>query len=362
VSPRFAAVLAAALLAGALPAEATYIDTLYPLQQFIEESEVIAEGVVEKTDLKKGIATVRVTRSIKGRCHYEVVRMNMGVGQEWHPNVVFPHLVTGAPAVIFYNAERRAEIYVNRFFLQFSGDSGAPADKAWWSFTHIEVHCNRTFNGTTEELARLLLDVQAGKVKAPPADAKAPVITKESMLSLPVWGKPVDADKLPAPFVRRDPTKARKARDAEIPQGLAKGLGVQYYEGTWDALPDFTALKPSATGIADQVDLSKRRRDEQYALRFTGYLDIPRDGIYHFHVTSDDGAKIYIGPDEVVTNDGCHGPQEASGEAALKAGKHPFTLVYFQNGGGATLELQWEGPDLPKQKVPAAALSHLPAP
>ena len=49
-------------------------------------------------------------------------------------------------------------------------------------------------------------------------------------------------------------------------------------------------------------------------------------------------------------------------EEALKAGKHPFTLIYFQNGGGATLELQWEGPDLPKQKVPAAALSHLPSP
>jgi hypothetical protein len=63
-----------------------------------------------------------------------------------------------------------------------------------------------------------------------------------------------------------------------------------------------------------------------------------------------------------VSNDGCHAPQEASGETALKAGKHPFILVYFQNGGGATLELQWEGPDLPKQKVPAAALSHLSAP
>jgi hypothetical protein len=362
VSRRHAAVLAAALLAGSLPAEATYIDTLYPLQQFIAESEVIAEGVVEKADSKKGICTVRITRSIKGRCHYEVVKMNIGAGQEWHPDVVFPHLVAGAPAVIFYNAERRAEIYLNRFFLQFSGDSGAPVDKAWWTFTHIEVHCNRTFNGTTEELARLLLDVQAGKVKPPPADPKAPAITRESMTSLPVWGKPVDPEKLPPPFVRRDPTKPRKARDAENPLGLAKGLAYQYYEGAWDALPDFAALKPAASGVAEGVDLSKRKRDEQYALRFAGYLDIPRDGVYHFHVNSDDGSKLLIGTDEVVTNDGCHAPQEASGEAALKAGKHSFTLIYFQNGGGATLELQWEGPDLPKQKVPAAAFSHLPAP
>jgi hypothetical protein len=362
VSRRFAAVLTAALLAGALPAEATYIDTLYPLQQFIAESEVIAEGVVEKTDTTKGICTVRITRSIKGKCHYETVRMNIGAGQEWHPGVVFPHLVKGAPAVIFYNADRRAEIYVNRFFLQFMGDAGVPPEKSWWTFTHIEVHCNRTFNGTTEELAQLLIDVQAGKVKPPPADAKAPVITREAMTSLPVWGKPVDLEKLPAPFVRRDPAKPRKARDPENPQGLARGLGFQYYEGTWEALPDFAALKPATTGVAEQVDLSKRKREEQFALRFTGYIDIPREGVYHFHVNSDDGAKVLIGADEVVTNDGCHAPQEASGEAALKAGKHPFTLIYFQNGGGATLELRWEGPDLPKQKVPAAALSHLPTP
>jgi len=358
----FAATLAAALFAGAFPVEATYIDTLYPLQQFIAESEVIAEGVIEKTDAKKGICFVRVTKSIKGRCHYDLIRMNIGVGQEWHPDIVFPHLVTGAPAVIFYNAERRAEIYLNRFFLQFSGDSGQAADKAWWSFTHIEVHCNRTFNGTTEELAKLLLDVQAGKVKPPPADPKAPVITKESMKSLPVWGQPVDADKLPAPFVRHDPTKPRKMREAETPHGLAKGLAFQYYEGAWDALPDFAALKPAATGVAEQVDLSKRKRDEQYALRFTGYIDIPREGAYHFHVNSDDGAKVSIGAEDVVLNDGCHAPQEASGEIGLRAGKHSITLVYFQNGGGATLEFFWEGPDLPKQKVPAAALSHLPAP
>lgn len=353
----FAAVLAAPLLAGA-----TYIDALYPLQQFIAESEVIAEGVVEKADPKKGIATVRITKSIKGRCHYEIVRMNIGVGQEWHPEVVFPHLVEGAPAVLFYNADRRAEIYLNRFFLQFSGDSGQSADKAWWSFTHIEVHCNRTFNGTAEELARLLQEVQAGKVKPPPADPRAPVITKDAMKALPVWGQPVDPAKLPAPFVRRDPMKPRKARDPENPQGLAKGLAFRYYEGTWEALPEFGTLKPVATGVAEQVDLSKRRRDEQYGLRFTGYLDIPREGVYRFHVNSDDGSKVYIGADEVVSNDGCHAPQEVSGEIALKAGRHPITLEYFQNGGGATLEFTWEGPDLPKQKVPRAALAHIPAP
>jgi hypothetical protein len=353
----------ALVLLTALSAEGSaYIDALYPLQQFIDESEVIAEGVVEKTDPKKGISVVRVTKSIKGKCPYDLVRLNLGVGQEWHPEVVMPHLVVGAPAVIFYNAERRAEIYVNRFFLQLAGDSAQPADKAWWSFTHVEVHCTRTFNGTTEELSKILADVQAGKAKPPPADPKAPPITKESLKALPVWGQAVDAEKLPAPFVRRDPTRPRKLRAPENPQGVEKGLSFQYFEGIWDRMPDFDALKPAATGVSEQFDLSKRKREEQYGMRFTGFIDIPRDGAWRFHTSSDDGTRLRIGNEEVVTNDGVHAPKEESGEITLKAGRHSITLLYFQSGGSAGLEVFWEGPDLPKQKVPAAALTHTPVP
>lgn len=358
----FAVVAAAVLLAGIAPPGEAYIDALYPLQQFIDESEVIAEGVVEKTDAKKGVCFVRVTKSIKGKCSYDLVRLNLGVGQEWHPEVVLPHMVVGAPTVIFYNAERRAEIYVNRFFLQLSGDAGQPPDKAWWSFTHVEVHCTRTFNGTTEELSKILVDVQAGKAKPPPADPKAPAITKESLQALPVWGKPVDPDKLPAPFVRRDPTKPRKSRAPENPQGVEKGLAFQYFEGTWDTLPDFDALKPAARGVSEQFDLSKRKRDDQYGLRFSGFIDIPREGAWRFHTRSDDGSRLRIGNEEVVTNDGIHAPKEESGEITLKAGRHAITVLYFQNGGPAILDVLWEGPDLPKQKVPAAALTHTPAP
>jgi len=76
---RSSVLLAAAVLAGTVPA-AAYIETLYPLQQFIAESEVIAEGVVEKVDAKRSLCTVRITKSIKGKCHYELVRLNIGAG------------------------------------------------------------------------------------------------------------------------------------------------------------------------------------------------------------------------------------------------------------------------------------------
>ena len=80
------------------------------------------------------------------------------------------------------------------------------------------------------------------------------------------------------------------------------------------------------------------------------------------YTVSDDGTRLRIGNEEVVTNDGVHGAKEASGEIALRAGRHAITLLYFQGGGPASLDVLWEGPDLPKQKVPGAALTHIPAP
>jgi len=357
---RSSVLLAAAVLAGTVPA-AAYIETLYPLQQFIAESEVIAEGVVEKVDAKRSLCTVRITKSIKGKCHYELVRLNIGAGQEWHPDAVMPHLVAGAPAVIFYNAERRAEIYVNRFFLQLSGDAGQPPEKAWWSFNHIEVHCNRTYNGTAEELSKLLCDIQAGKAKPPAADPKAPPITKDAFRALPVWGQAVDPEKLPAPFVRHNAARPRKSRDPENPPGLEKGVAFQYFEGTWEGISDFDGLKPAASGVAEQFDLSKRKRDEQYGLRFSGFLDIPREGAYRFTLRSDDDSKLMIGTEVVVAHEG-RASRESTGEFLLKAGKHAVVVLFVQKAGAAALEVLWEGPDLPKQRVPAAALSHLPAP
>lgn len=359
---RIRLLVALILLAGAVPAHARYIESLYPLQQFIVESDVIAEGAVEKTDALRGLCTVRISRSIKGRCHFEVFRINLGTGQEWHPEIVLPHLVVGAPAVIFYNAERRAEMYVNRFFLQLSGDPTQPPEKSWWTFTHIEVHCNRTYNGTTEELSRLLRDIQRGKAKAPPADPKLPAITKESLKALPLWGQPVGPGALPEPFVRHELASPRSSREPENPPGLVKGLDYQYFEGSWDELPDFGALKPIAAGIIDRFDLTVRKRADRYGLRFTGFIEIPREGIYHFYTLSHEGSKLLIGKEEIVSNDATHPPRESSGDSALKAGRHAITLLYFQNQGESLLDVYWEGPDLPKRKIPSAAFFHSPTP
>ncbi|HEV2481078.1 MAG TPA: glycoside hydrolase family 97 catalytic domain-containing protein [Puia sp.] len=137
--------------------------------------------------------------------------------------------------------------------------------------------------------------------------------------------------------------------------GGVQGLRYAYYEGKWDSMPAFGRLTPMKFGsVLSPVLDSIATRPDEYGLRFTGWITIPETGVYTFYTVSDDGSELYIGDQKVVDNDGCHGDLERSGERALMAGKHRFTLDYFQNSSGQTLQVFIKGPHLEKQAIPAA--------
>lgn len=144
-------------------------------------------------------------------------------------------------------------------------------------------------------------------------------------------------------------------RDPENPANATGGLDYACYEGAWNALPDFNSMTPARSGTAGSIDLSVRHRDEQFGLRYQGYIDVPTDGTYTFYTNSDDGSKLYIGTTEVVNNDGNHAPAEKSGTIGLKAGKHALTVIYYENGGGEALSVSYSGPGIGKQTIPASA-------
>src|SRR5688572_7960082 len=89
-----------------------YIEALMPLKNVMKEATVIAEGVIEKVDPQKKIATLKVARTLKGKCTYEYIKMNCGAGKFWHSEVIMRHMVVGAPGIIFYNDARQAEMYL----------------------------------------------------------------------------------------------------------------------------------------------------------------------------------------------------------------------------------------------------------
>ena len=144
------------------------------------------------------------------------------------------------------------------------------------------------------------------------------------------------------------------------------GLTVSYYEiAAVETMPEYTSLKPYKSDVVSNLNVpastnpyEKSGRVLKVGAVYTGYIEVPADGLYTFNSQSDDGSIIYIGEQKIVDNDGIHGMEEAVGVAALKKGKHPIKVEYFQNGGESGLILQYEGPELVKQIIPSSAFSH----
>jgi glucose/arabinose dehydrogenase len=150
---------------------------------------------------------------------------------------------------------------------------------------------------------------------------------------------------------------AQYMRAADSPSNLSAGLDYAYYEGNYLALPNFGSLTPVKTGKSAAFSLSPANRADNFAFRFTGYLQVPTDGRYTFYTSSDDGSKLYIGGTQVVDNDGLHGTQERSGSIFLQAGRHPIEVTFFESAGDQVLTVSYEGPGIGKQAIPASALS-----
>jgi hypothetical protein len=338
-----------------------YIDAMScPLAQFNNTFKVIAEAVVEKVDPDKKIAILKLGNPLRGKVDYTHLRLNVGAGPGWAPEVLMRHLPPGAPVIVWYywGEGPKAAVYVNRFFCEFylnPGDAPQEPGKAWWHLNAIATLYNRTYNGPVEELVPLLKEMLAGRSPGPGVEEKRPPITRESLAALPVGKQPVDPRKLPLPFRPRTIAHVGPPRPADSPGPLVNGLTVQVFEGLWEALPDFGKLAPVKSGPCAAIGLVEQGRDARYALRFSGFLDVPKDGSYTFTMVSNDGAKLSIGDAEVVDNDHFKGVVESSGEIALKAGKHAFQVTYYQNGGFQVLQASWEAPGLPRQPIPPAA-------
>ena len=132
-----------------------------------------------------------------------------------------------------------------------------------------------------------------------------------------------------------------------------RGLDYEYFQGRFDKLPDFASLKAARTGSAARPDLAVANDQDEFALRFKGFIRIPETGVYIFYVNSDDGSKLSVAGEEIIINDGVHGMTEEKAEIALEGGWHPFELVYFQGSGGLGLEVSWRGPGFERTPIPA---------
>ena len=153
----------------------------------------------------------------------------------------------------------------------------------------------------------------------------------------------------------------RKVSDQFLPAvnpgAVEKGLNYDYYEDSqYLFIPNFSKITPEKSGKVNQFDNSVTNRDDLFALNFTGYIHIPRDGVYTFYTNSDDGSNLYIDGIKVVDNDGTHYNRERQGSIGLESGLHEISVGYFQSTGGKLLSVLYEGPGISKKDIPESEL------
>ena len=165
------------------------------------------------------------------------------------------------------------------------------------------------------------------------------------------------------------------------------GLAYDYMEGRWFRLfgsADRLAAKSSGT-IERLLDVGMRQTDDSFAVRYTGYLDVPVAGVYSFHAPKEyvvNGCepgydlRVFVDGEEWRLGQQWHG--RGAWSVPLDKGPHRFQVVFADARAkdvehqridywwgypspwvvwrGIAPVLEFSGPGLARQPVPAAWL------
>lgn len=188
---------------------------------------------------------------------------------------------------------------------------------------------------------------------AQPAPVKARFFAKGQALPLTATG-----EYQPWQWPLREP-------DLKSEAGLAPGLQVEVFEHPNNIrLYDLMLRTPKSRTTTAGLDLKPFEPVRFSAGKFTGYLQIPADGVYHFYLSTSQTASVFVcNPQRdlqlpALARCGWWGRQD-QGSAALKAGLHRIEIQYLRSSANE-LSLEIEGPQTPRQPLPSAWLWYQP--
>ena len=145
--------------------------------------------------------------------------------------------------------------------------------------------------------------------------------------------------------------------------GGAEGLLGQYHK--WSGSPP---AEPWGTPVMERLDPTVNFNwagnepdpsvgADNFAVRWTGEVEVPAPGRYTFHTQTDDGVRLWVNNTQIINNWTDHGNAHDSGDIDLKTGqRYPIKLEYYENGGDARCELSWSGPTLVREAIPSRYL------
>ena len=149
--------------------------------------------------------------------------------------------------------------------------------------------------------------------------------------------------------------------------GPGTGLTGQYYNDppamAYPPNPGFTALALTRNDATVNFDWGTGSPDptvtaDNFTVRWTGQVLAPVTGNYTFATVSDDGVRLWIGGNQVISDWTDHAATtDSSTPIALTAGqKYDVKMEYYERGGYASAKLLWTYGSVAQQPIPQTSL------
>ena len=153
-----------------------FIQKLFPLKEFIDDSDFLFTAKVERVDPDKPSVVLVLGEHLKGKAPFARIPINLTGDKQKHTPQLLKRIAPGLPLVVGVKKQEDGKFmmlaFTNGTWFQVLGQTDG--DQTRWAFTHCEIYLRRTFKGTTDELKQTVADVLAGKAKAPPPNPKEP--------------------------------------------------------------------------------------------------------------------------------------------------------------------------------------------
>ena len=159
----------------------------------------------------------------------------------------------------------------------------------------------------------------------------------------------------------RDFDSKLREPDAAVVKATVPGLRYDLFRPTRNfegRLPDFSKMQPTSSGTVDAF-IFPAKAEKQPGLRFSGYITVPKEGLYTFYLQSDAESRLYIGDQKVVQGNR-NETITYDGDILLKAGKHAIRVEYVNDFARAQLLVSWQGPGFEKTEISKDRLAREP--
>ena len=138
--------------------------------------------------------------------------------------------------------------------------------------------------------------------------------------------------------------------------GTGTGLTATYFADKELSDEAFTRTDAEVDFRWNRSAPDSRLNANHFSARWTGDVEPLRSGEITFHVSADDGARLWVG-EELLVDQWHRGPVEAEGAITLTAGERvPLRLEYREHRGEASVKLEWESQGHGRRVIPQSQL------